>query len=51
MAYGEQEGRSFVSYQTVLLAVTAATCLFGLLALVLVAILPVAAAALPLGPG
>lgn len=51
IACGEQEDRGFVRYQVVLLAVTAAMCLFGLLALVLVAILPAAAMALPLGPG
>ena len=51
ITYGEQERRGLVRYQAVLLAVTAATCLFGLLALALVAILPVAADALPLGPG
>ena len=51
IAYGEQERRGLVRYQAVLLAVTAATCLYGLLALALVAILPAAADALPLGPG
>lgn len=51
IAYGEQESRGFLRYQAVLLTMTAALCLFGLLALLLVAVLPVAADILPLGQG
>ncbi len=50
LAYRERETRSFLHYQTVVSAVTAATCLFGLLAFALIAILPLATGALPLGP-
>ena len=51
LAYRERESRSFLHYQAVVLAVTAAMCLFGLLAFALIAVMPLAAGALPLGPG
>jgi membrane protein len=51
LAYRERETRDFLHYQAVLLAVTTATCLFGLLAFALVAIIPVAADALTLAAG
>ena len=51
IAYRERETRGFLHYQAVVLAVTAATCLFGLLAFALVAVIPLAIGALPLSPG
>ena len=51
IAYRERETRGFLRYQAVMLAVTAAVCLFGLLAFVLVAVLPAAVGGLPLSPG
>jgi membrane protein len=49
IAYREREERSFLRYQAVAAAATGVACLFGLAALVLVAMLP-AIGALQLGP-
>ena len=53
LAYREREARGFLRYQLVTAVATAAACLFGLLALALVAALPAAGAlrpGAPLGP-
>jgi membrane protein len=51
ITYRERERRGLVRYHLTVLAVTAAICLFGLLALALIAVVPLAAGALPLEPG
>jgi membrane protein len=50
IACRERERRGFVAYQLTVLAITALTCLFGLLALAVTAVHPLVAKALPLGP-
>ena len=50
IAYREPERRGFLRYQLTVLAVTAAICLSGLLALALIAVVPLLAGAGPLGP-
>ena len=51
IAYRERERRGLVRYQLTVLAVTAAICLLGLVALATIAVLPLVANALPLDPG
>jgi membrane protein len=50
MAYGEHEGRGFLRRQLVALTLAVAAGLFGLLAFILVAVLPAALELLPLAP-
>ena len=53
LAYREREARGFLRYQLATAVATAAACLFGLLALALIALLPAAVAlrpGAPLGP-
>jgi membrane protein len=50
IACRERERRGPVRYHLTVLAVTATVCLFGLAALATVAVLPLVAGALPLGP-
>ena len=50
LAYREREARGFLRYQAVTAVATAAACLFGLLDLVLVALLPAAVALRPGAP-
>jgi membrane protein len=51
IACRERERRGLVRYHLTVLAVTLVVCLFGLAALATVAVLPLVAGALPLGPG
>src|SRR5215217_628090 len=51
IACREWERRGLVAYHLTVLAVTAAICLLGLVALATIAVLLLVAAALPLGPG
>jgi membrane protein len=51
IAYRERERRGLVRYHLTVLAVTVTICLLGLVALATVAVLPLVAGALPLGPG
>jgi membrane protein len=51
IACRERERRGLVRYHLTVLAVTAAICLLGLVALATIAVLPLVAGALPLGPG
>ena len=50
IAYRERERRGFLRYHLTVLAVTAAVGLFGLLALTLIAVVPLLAAEVPLRP-